>query len=147
MNYLTSNQHFAYATLLQGDRANQAHPGSTSLNLYRMGIYLLAFLLVFTLKGISAPVVTAAALPETPSKEVIANMTKDQKEARFMAMKERVAAIKAMDRSTMTKEERKALRMELRHMNKEARSMGYTNGIYISVGALIIIILLLILIL
>jgi uncharacterized protein (UPF0335 family) len=47
----------------------------------------------------------------------------------------------------MTREERKALRMELKHMNKEAKSMGYTSGIYISVGALIIIILLLILIL
>ena len=147
MNQLTSNRHFAYAALLQGDRANQANPGSTGLNLYRMGMYLLAFLLVFTLKGISAPLVTAAGLPETSSKETIANMTKDQKEARFLAMKERVAEIKAMDRSKMTKADRKALRMELRQMNKEARSMGYTSGIYISVGALIIIILLLILIL
>ena len=110
-------------------------------------MYLLAFLLVFTLRGVSATITTAAALPETPSKEVIANMTKEQKEARFVAMKERVEEIKAMDKSKMTKQDRKALRLELRHMNKEARSMGYTSGIYISVGALIIIILLLILIL
>lgn len=115
--------------------------------LYRMGTCFLAFLLMFSLRGISAPIETAAVSPELPSKEVIANMTKEQKEARFEAMKERVAEIKAMDRSKMTRADRKALRMELRQMNKEARSMGYTSGIYISVGALIIIILLLIIIL
>jgi hypothetical protein len=125
---------------------NQANPGITGPKLYRTGMYLLAFLLVFTLRGVSAAV-TTAALPEVSSKEAIANMTKEQKEARFVAMKERVEEIKAMDKSKMTKQDRKVLRLELRHMNKEARSMGYTSGIYISVGALIIIILLLILIL
>ena len=64
----------------------------------------------------------------------------------MVEMRDRVKEIKAMDKSKMTKEERKALRMELRQMNKEAHSMGY-GGVYISVGALIIIILLLILIL
>ena len=104
------------------------------------------FFLAFTLKGVCAPV---AGLPEAPSREAIVIMTEEQKEARMVAMKERVAEIKAMDKSTLTKEERKALRTELKQMNKEARAMGRhaVTGVYISVGALIIIILLLIIIL
>jgi uncharacterized protein YbjQ (UPF0145 family) len=76
-------------------------------------------------------------------------MTEEQKEARIEAMKERVNEIRAMDKSTLTRAERKALRTELKDMNKEARAMGHhaVTGVYISVGALIIIILLLIIIL
>jgi hypothetical protein len=107
----------------------------------RIGLFFTILFLAFGFKGISAPVIT----PEPAS--AIANMTKEQKEARFAEMKARVLEIKAMDKSTLSKAERKALRAELKGMNKEAKSMGYTSGIYISVGALIIIILLLILIL
>jgi hypothetical protein len=49
-----------------------------------------------------------------------------------------------MDKSSLTKEEKKSLRTELRAMKKESRAV---TGVYISVGALIIIILLLIIIL
>jgi uncharacterized protein YbjQ (UPF0145 family) len=108
-------------------------------------MFLSIFFLAFTLRGFCAPV---AALPETPNREAIANMTEAQKEARMQAMKERVNEIKVMDKSTLTREERKALRTELKQMNKEARAMGRhaVTGVYISVGALIIIILLLIII-
>lgn len=82
-----------------------------------------------------------------PSREALANMTVEQKEARMAEMKARVKEIKAMDKSQLTKQDRRALRAELRSMNKEARAMGYAGGVYLSVGALIIIILLLILIL
>ncbi|HEX8563408.1 MAG TPA: hypothetical protein VF676_10555 [Flavobacterium sp.] len=57
----------------------------------------------------------------------------------------RVEEIRAMDRSKLTRAERKELRKELRAINTELKSTG--NGIYLSVGAIIIIILLLILIL
>lgn len=86
----------------------------------------------------------AAPLSETPSKEAIANMTKEQKEARLEEIKERVSEIKTMDRHMMTKDERRALRKELKGMHREAKAI---TGVYISVGALIIIILLLIIIL
>ena len=85
-----------------------------------------------------------AATYEVPSKEAIAHMTKEQKDARLAEIKSRVEEIKAMDRSTLTRDERRALRKELRSMHKEARAV---SGVYISVGALIIIILLLIIIL
>lgn len=65
--------------------------------------------------------------------------------ARLDEIKTRVDAIKAMDKSHMSKTEKKALRKELRDMKQEAR--GISGGVYLSVGAIIIIILLLILIL
>jgi hypothetical protein len=57
----------------------------------------------------------------------------------------RLKEIKDMDRSGMSSVEKKALRKELRSMRHEIRSSH--NGIYLSVGAVIIIVLLLILLL
>ncbi|WP_461788476.1 hypothetical protein [Pedobacter sp.] len=57
----------------------------------------------------------------------------------------RVEEIKAMDKSKLSREEKKELRKELKEMKKKANSMS--GGVYLSVGAIIIIILLLILIL
>lgn len=64
---------------------------------------------------------------------------------RVKVLLSRVDEIRAMDRSKMTRVERKELRKELRAINTELKSTG--NGIYLSIGAIIIIILLLILIL
>jgi hypothetical protein len=110
-------------------------------------ILIPALFLLFVLQAGSLPVRASTITGELPTKAANFSMTKEQKEARFEAMKERVREIRAMDKSKLTKVERKALRTELRNMNKEAKGMGYYNGVYISVGALIIIILLLILIL
>lgn len=57
----------------------------------------------------------------------------------------RVDEIKAMDKSNLSRAEKKELRKELKEMKKKANAMG--GGVYLSVGAIIIIILLLILIL
>ena len=72
--------------------------------------------------------------------------TEEQKEARYAQMKQRVEEIRKMDKSSLSREERKALRTELKDMNKEAKANG-KSGIYISVSALIIIILVLLLVL
>jgi hypothetical protein len=106
--------------------------------------YLPFILALFMLPAINAHAADAAtAVNEIPSKEVVANMTKEQKEARLEEIKARVNEIKTMDRSNLSRQERKALRKELRSMHKQARAI---TGVYISVGALIIIILLLIII-
>ncbi len=76
----------------------------------------------------------------------VSKMTEAQKEARFEEIKARVEVIKEMDKSTLTKAERKDLKNELRGMNKESKALG-RGGIYISFAGLIIIILLLIIIL
>lgn len=56
----------------------------------------------------------------------------------------RLEELKAMNPETMTKPEKKAIRKEVKQIKKAMRDY---NGVYISFGALIIIILLLILIL
>lgn len=57
----------------------------------------------------------------------------------------RVEEIKAMDKSKLSKADRKALRKELKEMKQKANAIG--GGVYLSVGAILIIILLLIIIL
>lgn len=105
--------------------------------------YLPALFLFFSLRGLSEGPATGSAL-DLPSKEAIANMSDAQKQALIQQMKDRVDEIKAMDKSQLTKDERKELKTELKAMKKESRAV---TGVYISVGALIIIILLLIIIL
>jgi len=59
---------------------------------------------------------------------------------------DRLTEIQSLDKSKMSFREKKALRKEVRSIKKMVTA-PVTNGVYISVGALIIIILLLILIL
>jgi len=65
--------------------------------------------------------------------------------AEVKVMYNRLEEIKAMDKSSMTSVERKALRKEVRAIKAELRTTN--NGVYLSVGAIIIVILLLILLL
>ena len=65
--------------------------------------------------------------------------------AEVQLMLNRLDEIKAMDKSTLTRVEKKELRAEVRTIKNTLRSSG--NGVYLSVGAIIIIILLLILLL
>jgi hypothetical protein len=58
----------------------------------------------------------------------------------------RLNEIKAMDKSDLSRAERKALRKEVKEIKATMKASG-NGGIYLSVGAVIIIILLLILIL
>lgn len=94
----------------------------------------------------SLSTITAMAESKAAIKARVESMTDEQKEARYVQMKQRVEEIKGMDKSTLSAEERKALKQELKDMNKEAKAIG-KGGIYISFAGLIIIILLLILIL
>ncbi|TKC07395.1 hypothetical protein [Pedobacter frigoris] len=98
-----------------------------------------SLVLVFTL-AISANTVTAAEKKD----KVKTEMTAEQK-IQLKRITDRVEEIKAMDKSELSRVEKKALRKELRELKQEARAMG--GGVYLSVGAIIIIILLLILIL
>lgn len=107
-------------------------------------IYLLVSVLILSLAAFNAKAATIE--PKTPDKAAIANMTEEQKQARIEEIKMRVAEIKAIDKSKLSKEERKELRVELKNMKKEAQALG-SGGIYLSLGAIIVIILVLILIL
>ena len=70
---------------------------------------------------------------------------RDRQRAQFERLVNRVEEIRKMDKSNLTRVEKKALRSELREMKQQARVLE--KGVYLSVGAIIIIILLLILIL
>lgn len=67
--------------------------------------------------------------------------TETPKEALKNKIETRLIEINNMDKSELTKTEKKDLRKEVKDLKKQARS----QGIYLSVGAIIIIILLLIL--
>lgn len=69
--------------------------------------------------------------------------TEVPKEVRAQQIEHRLIEIKNMDKSNLSKAEKKDLRKEVKGLKKEARNAG----IYLSVGAIIIIILLLILLL
>jgi hypothetical protein len=100
--------------------------------------FIYSLVLVFTL-AISTTNVSAA-----DKKEPKTEMTAEQK-VQFDKIVNRVEEIRKMDKSNLTRDEKKALRKELREMKDKARAMS--GGVYLSVGAIIIIILLLILIL
>ncbi|KYG74418.1 hypothetical protein EV198_1120 [Roseivirga ehrenbergii] len=61
----------------------------------------------------------------------------------MQAMVVRLNEIKDMDKSSLTREERKELRKEVRTMKKDIRDSG-GGGLYISSGAIIVILLLII---
>lgn len=84
------------------------------------------------------------AIVATPAPIEVPNDNKEA-EARAKVLIARLDEIKEMDRSKMTKAERKALRKEVKDIKSELRMSN--GGIYLSVGAIIIIILLLILLL
>ncbi len=67
------------------------------------------------------------------------------KAAKSQIMLTRLMEINEMDKSTLTRVEKKSLRHEAREMKKAIKANN--QGVYLSVGAIIIIILLLILIL
>ncbi|WP_372946062.1 hypothetical protein [Muriicola sp.] len=96
-------------------------------------VSLIALFLCFTL-GLSNPVHAA-------KKERNPEPTEIPAEVRVML--DRLEEIKAMDKSDLKREEKKALRKEVRAIKTQLRTTG--NGIYISAGALIIILLLIIL--
>lgn len=104
----------------------------------KTNLVALAFLFVLTTSTAGASIVN-----DKPPKEKINNLTEEQK-AKIESLKRRVVEIKAIDRSTLTKAERKDLRNELKEMNKEAKAIQ-GRGVYLSIGALIVILLLVIL--
>ncbi|MEO8794651.1 MAG: hypothetical protein ABI390_04235 [Daejeonella sp.] len=101
-------------------------------------IYLLAMAIMLT---VISPAVMAK---EGPSKSKDAPLT-EQQQARINTIEARVLEIKEMDKSSLSRQEKKELKKELLEMKKEAKALS--GGVYLSIGAIIIIILLLILLL
>ena len=94
----------------------------------------ISLLLMLTLVS-PAIAATSAATPATTPSEADA--------ARATVLKNRLEEIKAMDKSDLSKTEKKALRKEVRAIKQEMADIS--GGIYLSVGAVILIVLLIIL--
>lgn len=92
-------------------------------------------------------ILMAFALPAqsalTASAAVPGNEPVKTEDARVLQLLQRLENIKGMDKSEMTRLERKALRKEVISIKKEMKVIK--GGVYLSVAAIIIIILLLIL--
>lgn len=87
---------------------------------------------------------TSVSLAKEKSADKTVEISAEDK-IRLEEIESRVNEIKAMDFTELTKEERKEVRSELRELKKEAQNRG--NGLYISTGALIVILILLIILL
>ncbi len=99
------------------------------------------FITVLLLSMCTLNILPAFAGDGTP----IAKTEKPSNAAHAQQVLTRLIEIRDMDKSNLTSSEKKALRKELKEMKKEIRKNS--NGIYLSVGAIIVVILLLILIL
>ncbi len=93
-------------------------------------ILLLSFFLI---------VLNAEAMPEANPK----NELTPTQQIRLTEIEHRLEEIKAMDFKSMSKSEVKEIKAEMKEMKEDARAMG--RGVYLSLGAIIVIILLLIL--
>ncbi len=93
---------------------------------------IVAFVMLFTL----ATPALAANHPEAVTHNT---------EARAIELKNRLEDIRALDKSKLSTKERKALRMEVKGIKKELSTMA--GGVYLSIGAIVLIVLLLILLL
>lgn len=76
--------------------------------------------------------------------EISVAATKDADAAKANALYNRLIEIKEMDKTNLTKEEKRDLRKEVRDIQKQ---LAHSGVIYISAGALILILILLIILL
>jgi hypothetical protein len=85
----------------------------------------------------------AVAAPSFSSTPAMTGTPTETPEARTAKLMERLEEIKAMDRKSMSKAEKKALRKEVRAIKEEMAAIS--GGVYISVGAILLILLLILL--
>jgi hypothetical protein len=98
---------------------------------------MLQSMMVVFLISIGTPVLATVSENVMPATE-----TAEQKLER---LNRRIEEIKSIDKSTLSRSERKALKREVREIRDEAKAIS--GGVYLSIGALLLVIILLILLL
>ncbi|MEJ8819021.1 hypothetical protein [Lacibacter sp. H407] len=96
-------------------------------------------------KLITASLFVLFTLPASASTITSDSSIVTTNEIRVQQMSDRLQEIKAIDKSSLTKSEKKELRSEVVEIKKEMKAVS--GGVYISVGALILILILLIILL
>jgi len=97
-------------------------------------------LVMLSLVSFSTPVMASEKEPKSNTTET--TIKEEEIPADVQILLDRLEAIKAMDKSELKSSERKELRAEVREIKSTLRAAG--NGLYISTGAIIIILLLII---
>ena len=93
-------------------------------------IYLIAVTMLLSFTALSSHAATINADgTKSYSKEEIAKMTEEQKQARIEEIKQRVNEIRTMDKSNLDRQDRKELRQELRGLKHEAQAVT-GGGVY-----------------
>jgi predicted PurR-regulated permease PerM len=105
----------------------------TAKNILRVALFV-------ALTAIAVPASSSSIVPGSSE----TNSPAKTENPRAQQLVQRLEEIKGMDKSELTRTEKKSLRKEVKGIKKEMKSSG---GVYLSIGAVIIIILLLILIL
>jgi hypothetical protein len=95
-------------------------------------INVLRSLLVIVMLAVATPSVNAAPVVDPV-----------EQKAEVQRLQNRLDEIKTIDKSKLSKEEKKALRGEVKQIKKEMKAIS--GGVYLSVGAIILIALLIIL--
>ncbi len=85
-----------------------------------------------------------AAGTDRMTEEQLGNLTEEQAEARVNMLSQRVSEIKELKKNELSKEDRQEVKKELREIKKELDFLN--NKMTLSVGAIIIIVLLIIII-
>jgi hypothetical protein len=101
----------------------------------------LSIALLVTLMAITLPASSSMIVPDTRQ----TNSAAKTEEPRTQQLLQRLQDIRDMNKSALTRLEKKNLRKEVKGIKREMKAVR--GGVYLSVGAIIIIILLLILIL
>ena len=97
-------------------------------------INVLRSLILMAIFAVAAPTVNAA-----PTVDPV------EQKAQIQRLENRLEEIKAIDKTKLSKEEKKALRGEVKKIKKEIKAVS--GGVYLSIGAILLIALLLILLL
>ncbi|NNT71409.1 hypothetical protein HKT18_04180 [Flavobacterium sp. IMCC34852] len=105
---------------------------------FRMALLLCAL-------AITAPVLSNTTEPTNTITATNSPANDAEAKAKAELLIRRLEEIKAMDKSNLTRVEKRALRKEVKEIKSTLKASG--QGVYLSVGAIIIIILLLILLL
>lgn len=79
-------------------------------------------------------------------KNEIKNMPNEQRKTRIVELENRVNEIKNKDLRSMDKSDKKEIKSELRYIEKELKTHERGGGIYLSVTALLVIILIILII-
>lgn len=109
-----------------------------SITKFRMALLLCAL-------AITAPVLSNTSKSTNTITATNTPVNDAEAKAKAEVLIKRLEEIKAMDKSNLTRVEKRALRKEVKEIKSTLKASG--QGVYLSVGAIIIIILLLILLL